>query len=279
MEGITPNDHIITAYRYHGLLIGRGSPPDLVYAELFGRKTGVSKGKGGSMHMSNRKNRFYGGHGIVGAQVPLGTGIGFGIKYKELKEVCVTMFGDGAINQGQVAEAANMAKLWSLPIIYICENNLYGMGTPFDKVSANKDLYTRLDPIPGFRIDGQNVLAVRENMKFARQWCLDGKGPIYIEMMTYRYHGHSMSDPGLSYRVRDEIDGYRKEKDPLTNLKKIIIEHKFSTEEELKKMEKENRRIMEEAADKAKKDPAPDPNEDLFTYIYGTASQDSMSFL
>lgn len=227
--------------------------------------------------MSNRKHHFYGGHGIVGAQVSLGTGIAFGIKYKDKKEVCVTMFGDGAVNQGQVAESANMAKLWNLPVIYVCENNLYGMGTPVERASANPKLYQRLDPIPGIHIDGQYVLEVREAIKFARNWIMEGKGPIYIEMMTYRYHGHSMSDPGLSYRVREEIEKVRKERDPVLLLRKIILENKFATEDELKKIDKEKKKIVEQAAEKAKKEPEPTPDE-LFTYIYGTASDDSIFF-
>lgn len=227
------------------------------------------------MHMTMADQHFYGGQGIVGDQVSVGTGIAFSIKYQEKKEVCVTMFGDGAINQGQVYESANMAKLWNLPVIYVCENNLYGMGTPYDKASANPLLYTKLDLVPGIRLDGQNVFAVREHVKFARNWCLAGKGPILLEFMTYRYHGHSMSDPGLAYRRREEVDKMRRERDPIMLLKKMILENKAGTEEELKAIEKEIKKIIEEAAEKAQKDPMPDPNKDLFTDIYGTPYDDS----
>ena len=230
------------------------------------------------MHITMRENNFYGGHGIVGAQVPLGTGIGFALKYEDKKEVCVTMYGDGATNQGQVAEAANMAKLWSLPVIYVCENNLYGMGTPYERVCANPKLYSRLDPVPGLRIDGQNVFAVRETIRFARKWCLEGKGPICVEMMTYRYQGHSMSDPGLSYRVREEITKMRQERDPLDFLKKIMLENKVATELELKEIIKKNQEVIEEAINKARKDPIPDPEKDLFSDVYGAPYDNSNKY-
>ncbi len=269
------HDHMITAYRYHGTVVARGCPPEKAFAELFGKSTGVGHGKGGSMHMTMRDKNFYGGHGIVGAQVPLGTGLAFGIKYEGKKEVSITMFGDGAINQGQVAEAANMAKLWDLPVIYVCENNLYGMGTPYDKASSNPLLYTKLHPIPGIRLDGQNVLAVREHMRFARNWCVSGKGPIMLELMTYRFHGHSVSDSGLGYRTRQEVEKMRRERDPITLLKNLILERGAGTEEELKAIEKEIKQLIEKAAETARNDPMPDPQKDLFTDIHGTPYDDS----
>lgn len=268
--GITPQDHIITAYRCHGFAIGRGISPESLMAEMMGKTTGKSKGKGGSMHLTNKDTRFYGGNGIVGAQVPLGTGVAFGIQYEGKKEVSLTLYGDGAANQGQVYEAANMAKLWSLPAIYICENNLYAMGTSCARACANPQYYTRLDPIPGIKIDGQNMFAVRETMKFARKWCLDGNGPICVEMVTYRYHGHSMSDAGLSYRDRDEIARVRKERDPIQKIRHLILENKLGTEEELKSIEKEIRSIVDEATSKARAAPFPSPETDLMTDIMGT---------
>jgi len=237
---------------------------------MMGKVTGASKGKGGSMHMTLKKNKFYGGNGIVGAQTPLGTGVAFGIKYEDKKEVCVTMYGDGAANQGQLAEAANMAKLWGLPCIYICENNLYAMGTSCARGASNTKYYTRLNPIPGIKIDGMHLFAVRETLKFARDWCIAGNGPICLEIETYRYHGHSMSDPGLCYRDREEIAKVRRERDPIDKVKKMILENHAATEDELKTIEKEVRHIVDEAESKARSDPWPQPEKDLLTDVMGT---------
>lgn len=237
---------------------------------MMGKIGGASKGKGGSMHMTLKDKRFYGGNGIVGAQIPVGTGVGFAIMYEGKPEVCLTMYGDGASNQGQLFEAANMAKLWSLPMIYICENNLYAMGTSCQRAAANTKYYTRLDPIPGIKIDGQHLFSVRETLKFARQWCLSGKGPICLEIETYRYHGHSMSDPGLSYRSREEIAKVRKERDPIDKVKNWILENKAGTEDELKQIEKEVKVLMDEAVEKARSSPWPNPEKDLLTDIMGT---------
>lgn len=271
IEGaLTPNDHIITAYRDHGFLLGRGLSPEKLIAEMMGKVTGASKGKGGSMHMTIVDKHFYGGNGIVGAQIPLGTGVGFAINYEGKKEVCVTLYGDGAANQGQCAESANMAKLWNLPIIYVCENNLYAMGTSCARASANTDYYTRLDLIPGIRLDGQNLFAVREITKFARNWCTSGKGPICLEMLTYRYHGHSMSDPGLCYRSREEIAKVRKERDPIDKVKKIILDNKVATADELKKIEKDIKAEIDVVTTKCRNDPWPDPEKDLLTDVLGT---------
>lgn len=268
--GITMEDHIITAYREHGLLIGRGETPERLIAEMMGKVTGASKGKGGSMHMTMKNKKFYGGNGIVGAQTPIGTGVGFAIKYEGKKEVCVTMYGDGAANQGQLFEAANMAKLWSLPVIYLCENNLYAMGTSCARAAANTKYYTRLDPIPGIKADGQHLFAVREVMKFAREWCISGKGPICVEFETYRYHGHSMSDPGLAYRSREEIAKVRKERDPIDKVKNIILTNKLATADELKAIERETKAIVDEATLKARAADWPNPEKDLLTDVMGT---------
>lgn len=260
-------DHIITAYRCHGFLLGRGMSVEKLLAEMMGRVTGCSKGKGGSMHMTLLKNRFYGGNGIVGAQTPVGTGIAFGIKYEDKKEVCVTLYGDGAANQGQLAEAANMAMLWKLPVIYVCENNLYAMGTAVHRASANPNFYTRLNPVPGAKVDGMNIFSVREATKVARNHCISGLGPICLELSTYRYHGHSMSDPGLSYRPREEIAQVRKDRDPIDKLKHLIIENKAATEEELKNIEKEVRNHVDEVTMKVRNDPWPNPEKDLLTDV------------
>jgi pyruvate dehydrogenase E1 component alpha subunit len=230
---------------------------------MMGKVTGASKGKGGSMHMTISKSKFYGGNGIVGAQTPLGTGIGFGIKYENKKECCLTLYGDGAANQGQLAEAANMANIWKLPVIYICENNLYAMGTAVHRAASNPNFYTRLEPMPGAKLDGMNVFAVREGLKVAREHCISGKGPVCLEILTYRYHGHSMSDPGLSYRSREEIAQVRKERDPIDKVKKIILENNCATENELKEIEKTVRAQVEEAVVKARSDPWPVPEKDL----------------
>lgn len=265
--GITKEDHLITAYRCHGVLLGRGETADRLIAEMMGKATGSSKGKGGSMHMALRKRKFYGGNGIVGAHIPVGTGIAFGINYEKKKEVCITMYGDGAANQGQLYEAANMALLWKLPVVYVCENNLYAMGTACARATPNTKYYTKLAPIPGAKADGMDLFAVREIIKFARQWCLSGKGPICLELDTYRYHGHSMSDPGLAYRSREEIAQVRKDRDPIAKVKKIIMDNKLATEEELKDIEQNIRKIVDEAVEKGRAAPWPDPEKDLLTEV------------
>ncbi len=268
--GVTPEDHIITAYRAHGFLLGRGLSPEKLIGEMMGKEMGASKGKGGSMHMTIVNKKFYGGNGIVGAQIPLGTGVGFGINYEGKKEVCVTMYGDGAANQGQLAESANMAKLWSLPIIYVCENNLYAMGTSCARAAANTKYYTRLDLIPGVKADGMHLFAVREAIKTARNWCLSGKGPMCVELLTYRYHGHSMSDPGLCYRSREEIAKVRKERDPIDKIRKIIIDNKVATADELKKIEKETKARIDKVTLECRAAAWPDPEKDLLTDVLGT---------
>jgi len=211
---MTKDDCLISAYRIHCQQLVRGDTPYRIIAEMMGRKTGSSKGKGGSMHFYSSENNFYGGNGIVGAQMPVGTGLAFGQKYVGKKNFTVSMYGDGAASQGQFAEAMNMAGLWKLPIVYVCENNLYGMGTSNERHSHNTRFYARGDLHPGFKIEGQNVLAVREVMKMAGAHAVEN-GPMLIEFDTYRYHGHSMSDPGVTYRTKDEIAEVRQNRDPI----------------------------------------------------------------
>ena len=201
---MTRDDCLITAYRDHNQALARGDTTRRIFAEMMGKRTGSSAGKGGSMHFYNRKSNFYGGNGIVGAQIPVGTGLAFAQKYKGEKHFTVAMYGDGASNQGQFFEAANMAGLWSLPMIYMCENNTYGMGTSQERAAHNTNFYERGDKIPGFKFEAQNVLMVKEAVKWAGQYVIEN-GPLVLEAHTYRYHGHSMSDPGTSYRTRDEV--------------------------------------------------------------------------
>jgi len=229
------------------------------------KRTGSSGGKGGSMHYYNSANNFYGGNGIVGAQVPVGAGLAFALKYKKQRNVAIAMYGDGAANQGQINEAANIAALWKLPMIFLCENNLYGMGTANKRAAANTNYYSRGDTIPGFRCDGQNVLLVRETMKFAKNYCVDN-GPMYIEYLTYRYHGHSMSDPGTTYRTRDEIKHVRDYRDPILLVKHMLIENSWATEKELKAIEKEIRQSIEADAKACLNDPVP-TFEDMYSHV------------
>jgi pyruvate dehydrogenase E1 component alpha subunit len=236
-------------------------------AELTGRISGYSKGKGGSMHMFARDKRFYGGHGIVGACVPLGTGIGFAHKYRQDGGVCVTYLGDGAVNQGQVYESFNMAALWKLPVVYVIENNQYGMGTSVQRASASTDLYRRGEAygIPGSAVDGMDVLAVRDAAEAAVAHAR-GEGPVIVEALTYRYRGHSMSDPA-KYRSRQEVQEVRAERDPIDRLRRNILEGGLADENAFKTIDKDIRAIVNEAASFAQDSPEPDPAE-LYTDVY-----------
>ncbi len=259
-------DSVITGYRDHGHMLAYGIDPKVIMAELTGRAAGISKGKGGSMHMFSVDHGFYGGHGIVGAQVPLGTGLAFKHKYAEDGGVCLTYMGDGAINQGQVAEAFNMAKLWDLPVIYAIENNRYAMGTSVNRSHAEPLLYRHGESfrIPGLQVDGMDVLAVRGAAEVALKWVRGGKGPILIEFMTYRYRGHSMSDPAR-YRTREEVQEVREHNDPISHAERDLEAIGFK-EEELKAIDKEIKDIVVAAAKFAEDAPEPAPAE-LYTDV------------
>ncbi len=264
---LTDGDQVITSYRDHGHMLACGMDPAGVMAELTGRQGGYSKGKGGSMHMFSKEKNFYGGHGIVGAQVPLGTGLAFANKYRENGNVSVTYFGDGAANQGQVYESFNMAELWDLPVIYVIENNRYAMGTSVSRASAQTDFSQRGASfnIPGMQVDGMDVRAVKAAADIAAAWCRAGEGPIILDMQTYRYRGHSMSDPA-KYRTKDEVQKMRAEHDPIEQVKMRLIEAKQATEDDLKAVDKEIREIVAKAAEFAQNDPQPDESE-LYTGI------------
>jgi pyruvate dehydrogenase E1 component alpha subunit len=267
MEAVlSRKDHVISAYRDHALFIGRGGSANEVMAELLGKETGCSKGKGGSMHMYSKKHRFYGGNGIVGAQVPVGTGIALAQQYLGTGEVCVAMYGDGAANQGQVFESYNMAALWKLPVIYICENNRYAMGTSTQRSSVKVEYYQRGDFIPGIKIDGMNVLAVKTAFRHAVNFVKE-HGPILLEMSTYRYSGHSMSDPGTTYRTREEIQQVRESKDPIAYTKNKLLKLQLATEEEIKQIDKQVKKEIDDAVQFAKNSSQPDLSQ-LFTDIY-----------
>jgi pyruvate dehydrogenase E1 component alpha subunit len=266
-------DSWITSYRCHCIALARGATVKQITAELFGNTGGSTKGKGGSMHFYNKKNNFFGGQGIVGAQVPVATGLAFANKYNakpgETMNVAIGCYGDGAANQGQIWEAANMAALWKLPMIFCIENNQYGMGTSIDRHSSIQDYYKMGNAIPGVKIDGMNVLAVKEGMRFAKEHCGNGNGPMYIEMMTYRYHGHSMSDPGTTYRNREEIAFTRSTRDPLEFVKKCLVDAEFATQEELKEIEKRIRKQVAQEVLEAKECPRATP-ENLWEHVFAT---------
>lgn len=260
-------DQVITGYRDHGHMLACGMSARGVMAELTGRRGGLSKGKGGSMHMFSKEKHFYGGHGIVGAQVSLGTGLAFANRYRDNGNVSLAYFGDGAANQGQVYESFNMAALWKLPVIYIIENNRYAMGTSVSRASAETDFSRRgiSFNIPGIQVDGMDVRAVQAAGEEATAWARSGKGPMILEMQTYRYRGHSMSDPA-KYRSKDEVQKMRSEHDPIEQVKSRLIEKGWSTEDDLKKIDKDVRDIVADAADFAQSDPEPDASE-LYTDI------------
>ncbi|MFG1479555.1 pyruvate dehydrogenase (acetyl-transferring) E1 component subunit alpha [Xanthobacter sp. V4C-4] len=260
-------DQVITGYRDHGHMLAAGMDPDGVMAELTGRRGGYSKGKGGSMHMFSIEKQFFGGHGIVGAQVSLGTGLAFADRYKENGNVSVTYFGDGAANQGQVYESFNMAELWKLPVVYVIENNKYAMGTSVSRASAQQDFSKRGTSfnIPGEQVDGMDVRAVRDAADRALAFAREGNGPYILEMQTYRYRGHSMSDPA-KYRSKEEVQKMRTEHDPIEQVRARLLADHGATEDELKKVDAEVRDIVAASADFATHNPEPDPSE-LYTDI------------
>lgn len=248
-NAITKIDSVITSYRCHGFTYMRGASVEAVLAELMGKRSGVSFGKGGSMHLY--APGFYGGNGIVGAQVPLGTGLAFAHQYKNEDACSFTLYGDGASNQGQVFESFNMAKLFNLPVVYCCENNKYGMGTAASRSSATTEYYKRGQYIPGLKVNGMDVLSVYQASKFAKDWCVSGKGPLLLEFETYRYGGHSMSDPGTTYRTREEIQNMRSQNDPITGLKLKLLDLGIATEQEIKSYDKSARKYVDEQVAKA----------------------------
>jgi pyruvate dehydrogenase E1 component alpha subunit len=259
---LKPGDQVITGYRDHGHMLACGMDPKGVMAELTGRRSGYSKGKGGSMHMFSIEKNFYGGHGIVAAQVPLGTGLAFANRYRQNGNVSLTYLGDGAANQGQVYESFNMAELWKLPVVYVIENNRYAMGTAVTRASAQSDFSKRglSFNIPGEQVDGMDVRAVRAAGERAAKWCREGNGPIILEMLTYRYRGHSMSDPA-KYRTREEVEKIRTERDPIEQVRARLLATNRASEEELKQTDAEVRKIINEAAEFATHEPEPDPAE------------------
>lgn len=260
-------DQVITGYRDHGHMLACGMSARGVMAELTGRRGGLSKGKGGSMHMFSKEKHFYGGHGIVGAQVSLGTGLAFANRYRGNDNVSLAYFGDGAANQGQVYESFNMARLWNLPVIYIIENNRYAMGTSVSRASAQTDFSQRgvSFNIPGLQVDGMDVRAVKAAADQAVEHCRAGKGPIILEMLTYRYRGHSMSDPA-KYRSKEEVQKMRSEQDPIEQVRARLLEKGWASEDQLKAIDKEVRDIVADSADFAQADPEPDVSE-LYTDI------------
>lgn len=269
---MTAEDAWITSYRCHCTALLRGSSPEQIFAELFGFSQGTSKGKGGSMHFYSKKSNFFGGQGIVGAQVPVGAGLAFAAKYNtpegQKSPIAVACYGDGAANQGQIWEAANMSKLWGLPMVFVIENNHYGMGTSTSRHSSNDHYYTMGGrTIPGIRIDGMNVLAVKHGFAQVREYCASGNGPMYVEFDTYRYHGHSMSDPGTTYRTRDEVGGVRQARDPIEYVKKLLIDNGFCTVDEVKGFEKDIRAYVQDELVKAKAGHFP-PDDWVYREIY-----------
>jgi pyruvate dehydrogenase E1 component alpha subunit len=265
---ITPGrDSVVTGYRDHGHMLANGIDPRVIMAELTGRAAGISRGKGGSMHMFSVEKGFYGGHGIVGAQVPIGAGLAFAHQYKGDGGVALAYFGDGAANQGQVYEAFNMAELWKLPVVFVIENNQYAMGTSVNRASAENQLYRRGESfrIEGMQVDGMDVLAVRGAATVAIDWVREGRGPLLLEMQTYRYRGHSMSDPA-KYRTRDEVSAMRESRDPIEAAKKEMLELGHADEAWFKEVERQVKADVAEAADFAEQAPEPDLAE-LYTDV------------
>ncbi len=261
-------DKRVTSYRDHGHMLACGMDPKGVMAELTGREGGYSKGKGGSMHMFSKEKHFYGGHGIVGAQVPIGAGLAFADKYLENGRVTFAYFGDGAANQGQVYETYNMAQLWELPVVFVIENNQYAMGTSVQRSTKSPSLWERgaAYGIKGEEVDGMDVLAVKEAGVRAVAHCREGKGPYILEIKTYRYRGHSMSDPA-KYRSREEVQKMREERDPIEQIRRVLLSGQHATEDDLKAIDKEIKEIVNESAEFSKESPEP-ALEELWTDIY-----------
>jgi len=266
MSVLKPEDAMITAYRDHAHAIAKGITPRAVMAELYGKITGCSKGKGGSMHMFSKEHRFFGGHGIVGAQIPMGAGIAFAEKYNNTGNLCVCYFGDGAVRQGALHEAFNMAMLWELPVIFVVENNAYAMGTSVERTSNVHELHKigLAYDMPSFSVDGMDVEAVHEAMDCAAKHART-KGPVYLEMKTYRYRGHSMSDPA-KYRTKEEVESY-KAQDPVEIVKEILISNKMLTEADIEKINERINEVVEDSVTFAEESPYPDPSE-LFKDVY-----------
>ncbi|MFK7933442.1 MAG: pyruvate dehydrogenase (acetyl-transferring) E1 component subunit alpha [Saprospiraceae bacterium] len=266
-SAITKDDAIVTAYRQHGTAIGRGVEPRLAMAELFGKETGIVKGKGGSMHFFSKENKYFGGNGIVGAQIPIGAGIGFAEKYRGTKNFCVTMFGDGAARQGALHEAFNMAMTWKIPVLFICENNHYAMGTSVERTSNITDLHRLGDGygMPNKAVDGMSPESVHDAVKEAAEHIRSGKGPYFLEIKTYRYKGHSVSDPA-KYRTKEEVKEY-KDIDPIKVTEKKILDNKLATEEDIKAIKDKVKQIVDEAVEFAENSDFPDGME-LYTDNY-----------
>lgn len=265
-EGLTFEDPLITAYREHCQAYMRGHTPKEIIAEMMSKSTGATKGKGGSMHYYNKKSNFYGGNGIVGAQIPIGTGLAFALKYLKKPNAAFAMFGDGSVNQGQFLEAINMAGLWKLPMVYVIENNKYGMGTSVDRSNYHQPLYSKFRSFPGIKIDGMDVFQVREYTRFCKEHVIKN-GPMILEIDTYRYQGHSMSDPGVSYRTKDEITQVRKTRDNIDHVKSLILSHNLASADELKEIELKIKNDMNEIVESCFKDSLPHADE-LYSEIY-----------
>jgi pyruvate dehydrogenase E1 component alpha subunit len=267
---MTKQDAMITAYRDHAHALGKGVSAREVMAELYGKITGCSKGKGGSMHMFSNEHRFFGGHGIVGGQIPLGAGIAFAEQYNGTKNICVCYMGDGAVRQGALHEAYNMAMLWKLPVVFVVENNSYAMGTSVERTSNVTELYKlgSAYDMPSYQVDGMSVEAVHEAMQSACDHARSGKGPVFLEMKTYRYKGHSMSDPA-KYRSKDEVEEY-KSKDPIEVTKQILLDNKFATEADIEAIDNRIAEIVEDSVKFAEESPYPDASE-LYKDVYDQA--------
>lgn len=271
MSALTKNDKLITAYRDHAHALGCGVSANAVMAELFGKVGGCSKGKGGSMHMFSKEHNFYGGHGIVGGQIPLGAGIAFADMYRGDKFVTVCYMGDGAVRQGALNETFNMAMLWKIPVIFVCENNGYAMGTSVQRTTNLTDIYKLglAYDMPSFPVDGMSCEAVHDAIEEAAERARSGNGPTFLEIRTYRYRGHSMSDPA-KYRTKEEVEEY-KNQDPIEKVKKVILEEKYASEQELESIENKIEQIVNESVEFSENSPLPDPSE-LYTDVYAEAN-------